>query len=222
MIVHRPSSGLIAITATSVAAFFGLAGLGYGSWANLVANPARAAGLAVVGLAALASLGSGIHLGGCTGPDSRERWRLIPLALISLAIAVLPPYAERRGWGLIGGEAIRRAGLALLVAGSDGRVGPMFLLGDRFTWPLAAQREHPLLTTGLYRHVRHPSYAGAWLGAIGWALLFRSGIGLALAALLFPFFDPVIRAEERSLRAEFGAAYDHYQRRTWRLIPFLY
>ena len=222
MILHRPSWGLTVITATSVAAFFGMAALGYGSWADLLANPTRAGGLAVIGLAALISLGSGIHLGGCTGPEARERWRLIPLALISLAIALVPPYAERRGWGLVGGEAVRLVGLGLLLAGAVGRVGPMFLLGDRFTWPLAAQREHPLLTTGLYRHVRHPSYAGAWLGAIGWALLFRSGIGLALAALLFPFFDPVIRAEEQALRAEFGIEYDRYQQRTWRLIPFLY
>lgn len=220
--IVRPSWGLIVITAGSVVVFFGLAAWGFGSVGDLLANPIRAAGLAVIGLAALVSLGSGIHLGGCTGPGARERWRLIPLAVISLAIAVLPPYAERHGWATFGGDAVRSVGLALLVVGAIGRVGPMFRLGDRFTWPLAAQRPHPLLTTGLYRWVRHPSYAGAWLGAIGWALLFRSGVGLGLAGLLFPAFNPVIRQEEALLRVEFGEPYVAYQRRTWRLLPWLY
>ena len=219
---HRPSLGLIAITAISVGAFFGLAAVAWGSWGGLIAHPARAAGLGLIGLAALASLGSGIHLGGCAQPDAIGRWRLIPLALLSLAIAWIPPYADQRGLMTLGGDPARWVGLAGLALGAVLRVAPMFVLGDRFTWPLATQRDHVLLTTGLYRCIRHPSYAGAWLGAIGWALLFRSGLGLVLAALLFPLFNPIVTAEERSLRAEFGEAYASYQRRTWRLVPYLY
>ena len=222
MTIRRPSWGLVLITAVSVALFFGLAAWGYGSWAGLVADPARASGLAVIGLAAFASLFSGIHLGGCSRPDAAGRWRLIPLALLSLAIAALPPWADRRDWLTWGGEPARYLGLACLALGAWLRVGPMFRLGDRFTWPLASQPGHALLTDGMYRWVRHPSYAGAWLGALGWALLFRSGVGLALAASLFPGFDPIIRAEEESLRAEFGPAYDAYRQQTWRLIPGIY
>lgn len=222
MMIRRPSVGLTLITAVAVALFFGLAARGYGSWPGLVADPARAAGLAVIGLAAAISLGSGIHLGGCARPDARGRWRLIPLNLISLALAWFPPFADPRGLGTVGGEPVRYLGLACLALGAVLRVAPMFLLGDRFTWPLATQPGHALLTTGLYRWVRHPSYAGAWLGAAGWCLLFRSGAGLILAALLFPCFDPIIRAEEEALLAEFGEAYAAYQRRTWRLVPRLY
>ena len=222
MRLQPPSLGLIAVTLISVVTFCGLAALAWGSWAGLVASPARAAGLAVIGLAALVSLASGIHLGGCAQPDAIERWRLIPLALLSLAIAWLPPFADRRGIATLGGDLNRWLGLICLIIGAIGRVGPMFSLGDRFTWPLATQRDHTLLTTGLYRLIRHPSYAGAWLGAIGWALLFRSGLGLILAALLFPLFNPIIRAEEAALRAEFGDEYATYQQRTWRLVPFVY
>ncbi len=222
MTIRRPSGGLVLITGISVVAFFGLAAWGYGSWAGLIADPIRAAGMLVIGLAALASLGSGIHLGGCAQPDSAERWRLVPLALLSLTLAWFPPFGDARGLAVLDGAAVRLVGLALLILGASFRVGPMFLLGDRFTWPVATQRRHSLQTTGFYRTIRHPSYAGAWVGALGWVLLFRSGPGLILVALLFPLFNPIIAAEEALLMAEFGPAYASYRRRTWRLIPFLY
>ncbi len=222
MTIQRPSRGLLAVTTISVFAFFGLAAWGWGSPSGLGEDLSRASGLGLIGLAALASLFSGIHLGGCARPDSRGQWRLIPLALISLGLAWFPPFGDRRGWFTIDGDATRYVGLAFLGVGAVLRVAPMFLLGDRFTWPLAAQREHPLLTSGLYRVIRHPSYAGALLGAIGWVALFRSGPGLFLVALLVPFFLPVIKAEEALLLDEFGEDYAAYRRRTWRLVPFFY
>ncbi|WP_435017052.1 methyltransferase family protein [Tundrisphaera sp. TA3] len=147
---------------------------------------------------------------------------MIPLAVISLALAWWPPYADRRDLLTIDGQGCRMLGLVGLVLGAILRVGPMFLLGDRFTWPLASQRDHGLHTSGFYRVVRHPSYCGAVVGGVGWVLLFRCMTGLILVALLFPFFLPVIRAEERLLDEEFGNAYRDYQGRTWKLIPYLY
>ena len=40
--------------------------------------------------------------------------------------------------------------------------------------------------------------------------------------LLIPAFMPIMRAEESLLRSEFGDEYTAYQRRIWRLVPFLY
>jgi protein-S-isoprenylcysteine O-methyltransferase Ste14 len=57
---------------------------------------------------------------------------------------------------------------------------------------------------------------------VGWALAFRSGIGLLLVALLLPPLLARIRAEENLLRAAFGAEYDAYRAHTSRLIPGLY
>jgi protein-S-isoprenylcysteine O-methyltransferase Ste14 len=216
------SWGLVVITAFSVVSFFGLAAWGWGGVEGLVGNPVRAWGLLVIGVAAGVSLFSGIHLGGCGRADAFGQWRLLPLSLISLGMAVVPAYCDRRGIGTIGGEFVRYLGLGLLLVGAIYRVGPMFVLGDRFTWPLASQPGHALLTNGFYRFVRHPSYAGALVGGIGWVLLFRSGWGLALVGLLFPFFLPVVWEEERLLEAEFGEAYRDYCGRTWRLVPFVY
>jgi protein-S-isoprenylcysteine O-methyltransferase Ste14 len=53
-------------------------------------------------------------------------------------------------------------------------------------------------------------------------LAFRSGVGLVITALIIPPLLARIRAEERLLRAQFGAEYDAYRARTSRLIPGLY
>ena len=70
--------------------------------------------------------------------------------------------------------------------------------------------------------IRHPSYLGLLVNSLGWALAFRSGVGVLLSALLIPPLVARIHAEERLLRAQFGEAYDAYRARTSRMIPGLY
>ena len=70
--------------------------------------------------------------------------------------------------------------------------------------------------------IRHPSYLGLLVNALGWGLAIRSGVGVLLTALMIPPLLARIRAEERLLRTEFGAEYGAYCTRTSRLIPGLY
>jgi protein-S-isoprenylcysteine O-methyltransferase Ste14 len=60
------------------------------------------------------------------------------------------------------------------------------------------------------------------INSLGWALAFRSGIGLLL--VVFMILPIVVRmnAEEALLRSQFGDEYDAYCARTARLIPGLY
>jgi len=74
----------------------------------------------------------------------------------------------------------------------------------------------------VYRVIRHPSYLGLLVSSLGWALAFRSAVGVLLAALLVPPLLARIRAEEALLRAQFGGKYEAYCSRTSRLIPGLY
>jgi protein-S-isoprenylcysteine O-methyltransferase Ste14 len=93
------------------------------------------------------------------------------------------------------------------------------VLGHRFSRLVAIQPGHTLVTTGLYRVVRHPSYLGLLVNSLGWALAFRSGVGVLLTALLIPPLIARIGAEERLLRSQFGGEYEVYRRRTSRLVP---
>ncbi|MET0575367.1 MAG: isoprenylcysteine carboxylmethyltransferase family protein [Mesorhizobium sp.] len=108
----------------------------------------------------------------------------------------------------------------LFAAGSALRLWPVFVLGDRFSGLVAIQPGHRLVTSGIYSVIRNPSYLGLLVNSLGWAPAFRSGVGVLLTALLSRprranrvGGTPVARA--------FGAEYDAYCRRTWRLIPGL-
>jgi protein-S-isoprenylcysteine O-methyltransferase Ste14 len=96
------------------------------------------------------------------------------------------------------------------------------VLGRRFSGLVAIQPGHRLVTTGIYRLVRNPSYVGLLLSSFAWSLAFRSGIGLVLTALMIPPLIARIRAEERLLASQFGGEYETNRQRTWRLVPGLY
>ncbi len=99
---------------------------------------------------------------------------------------------------------------------------PVFVLGRRFSGLVAIQPDHTLVTTGIYSIIRNPSHLGFTINTLGWALAFRSGVGLGLAGLHIPPIIARIRAEEGMLRTKFGAEFDTYRARTYRLIPGVY
>ena len=114
-------------------------------------------------------------------------------------------------------DTIRWHGVVLLAAGGALRIWPVFVLSHRFSGLVAIQPGHKLVTSDVYGIIRHPSYLGLLVNWLGWALAFRSGVGLLLTVLLIPPLVVRIRAEERMLRTEFGGEYDVYCSRTWRL-----
>jgi protein-S-isoprenylcysteine O-methyltransferase Ste14 len=194
----------------------------WGSGSDFIAHPARLGACVVVAIASLAAMFSGANLQGLESARPPTRW-IIPLVIVvTLAMAWGPAYADRRDVATIDGDMVRYVGLVLFTVGCVIRVGPMFALGNRFRAPWTPQQEHYLVTTGFYRFIRHPSYLGALLGAAGWFLIFRCGIGLALGLLLIPATVFWVPREESMLLTEFGEDYAAYTRRTWRLLPFVY
>ena len=219
---RSPNLAVLLLLIVSNVLFLGLTVWGWGNWSGFFANPARIGAVLISVLSSVVMLFSGCNLEGFKRPNAHDRWILAPFSLLAVMLAWLPAYTDSRNLWSMDGDTVRYFGLALLLVGIVLRVGPMFVLGRRFTWPLATQEHHPLLTTGFYRFIRHPSYLGALLGMIGWILVFRSGIALLLALLIVPLFFFVIPKEEALLMAEFGDEYANYRRRTWRLVPFLY
>ena len=81
-------------------------------------------------------------------------------------------------------------------------------------------KEDQLCTTGPYRFVRHPMYAGVGLlFSLGWALIFNSWIILSLPILSYFILSALVRREEKMMEAVFGEEYKRYAECTGRLLP---
>jgi protein-S-isoprenylcysteine O-methyltransferase Ste14 len=79
-----------------------------------------------------------------------------------------------------------------------------------------------LVSSGVYRRIRHPLYASLLCFAWGVVLKEPSLAGVSLGGLVSILLDLTARAEERESRLKFGPAYEEYAARTKRFIPFLY
>jgi protein-S-isoprenylcysteine O-methyltransferase Ste14 len=96
-------------------------------------------------------------------------------------------------------------------------------LGRYFTFHVETRADQPVIATGPYRLLRHPSYTAIWLILVGFALMCGTWIGLA-ATIVLPAigFSVRIRVEERALIAELGEAYIEFSSTRKRLIPFIW
>ena len=206
----------------STALYLGLAILGWGGIGPFFANSARVVLTVFTVLLSTAALFTSASLSSGAREDRSNRWVLAAFGIIGFASAFLPAYTERIGFWTFGGNGVRWLGVALFGMGGTLRIWPVFVLGRRFSGLVAIQPGHTLVTTGIYRTIRHPSYLGLLISCFGWALAFRSGIGLVLAALNIPPLIARMRSEERLLSATFGQDYENYRSRTARLIPGLY
>ena len=114
-------------------------------------------------------------------------------------------------------------GFWLFAAGTVLRWCAILHLGRFFTTNVAIAKDHRVVDSGPYRFVRHPSYSGSLLAALGFALSFGNW---ASALIIFPPFCAVmlwrIQIEEAALAAALGAEYTYYMGRTKRLIPLVY
>jgi protein-S-isoprenylcysteine O-methyltransferase Ste14 len=100
------------------------------------------------------------------------------------------------------------------------RVWAVRTLGELFRVEVSVGHDQPLVDTGPYARLRHPSYTGLLVFYLGLGVGLDSYLSMA-AAVLLPLAAIVNRIghEERTLRLELGEAYDLYSARTARLIP---
>ena len=220
MTMTSPRMLLFAMASMLVA--LGLAFVGAGGMTAYFSNPARSAAAILTIVLWLAALFSDANLSPGEREDRSDRWVLVAFGVIGLLNAFLPAYTDRLDVWTFGGETVRWIGVVLFAAGGVLRLWPVFVLGNRFSGLVAIQPGHRLVTSGIYSIIRNPSYLGLLVNSLGWALVFRAGAGVLLTALTIPPLVARIAAEERLLRQHFGAPYEAYFSRTWRLVPGLY
>nr|CAG4642765.1 EOG090X0CFU [Evadne anonyx] len=127
------------------------------------------------------------------------------------------PMMKRFSWfsflGLvlcIGGEALRK--IAMLTAGSN------------FDHLIRTQREekHQLVTSGIYRFFRHPSYVGWFYWSIGTQIILCNPFCIIAYTLAsWKFFHERVYEEEITLLQFFGDQYVAYQKKVSTGLPFI-
>ena len=213
---------IAALATVSLAAFLGLAIAGAGGPTRFFSHPPLIAVTAVTIALGIAALFTEGHIGAGVKEDRSNRWVIAALGVLSVIDAYLPAYTDRIDFLTFGGEGVRWVGFLLYSVGGVLRLAPVFVLGRRFSGLVAIQPEHRLVTSGLYGIIRHPSYLGLFVSVLGWGLAFRAGVGVAIAVLMLVVLLARIKSEERLLSETFGAEYDAYRARTWRLLPYVY
>jgi protein-S-isoprenylcysteine O-methyltransferase Ste14 len=162
------------------------------------------------------------------GPEA-DRWYRIIYNLISiitllpiLTILIFLPdqliYRIHYPWVLLTLAIQLSAGIILIVGVRQ--TGIFSFLGLRqVVYPVDDSPVH-MVTTGLYKYVRHPLYSGGlviiWLTPyMTWNLL-AVNLGITIYILIGAYF------EERKLEVEYGPKYVEYCHRTPMLIPGLH
>jgi protein-S-isoprenylcysteine O-methyltransferase Ste14 len=135
--------------------------------------------------------------------------------LQALPALAVPIWAEAASSPLAGWPLY--AELAFAVGGALTAVA-LLALGRSFAILPAVRR---IVTTGPYRIVRHPAYAGELIMVASCVLARPSWPTAATLVVGMPLVGLRIAAEERLLRSEAG--YDEYAHRVrWRLLPLVW
>ncbi len=108
-------------------------------------------------------------------------------------------------WPTTVGTAISIGGIILIV----------------FGW-VKIHKAHGLVTSGIYRYMRHPQYTGIFLFTFGWIVHYPSFITLLFWPILMLAYMWLARQEERQAIEEFGEHYLLYAKQTKRFIPFVF
>ena len=114
-------------------------------------------------------------------------------------------------------------GVAMIFIGGLIRIYARKALDRFFSFEVVIQKGHKLVTTSVYKIVRHPMYLSMTLILFGLAIALSSIYGvIALVLLYIPAMLYRINAEEELLIKEFGREYLAYMERTKKIIPKVY
>lgn len=159
--------------------------------------------------------------------DSKDVAERLRLGVSTAGLGIIPFVYVATGWPRF---ASYRPEPILFLLGALAAVGAIVLfrlthkaLGKMWSVSLQLREGHKLVTTGIYRTLRHPMYSAFWLMALAQALLLPNWVagpaGLVGFGLLFALR---IGPEERMMEEAFGDEYRAYRDRSWRIIPYVY
>lgn len=114
-------------------------------------------------------------------------------------------------------------GLTLFMIGVLLRHLSIKQLGKYFVTKVQVTSDHELITEGIYRFLRHPSYTGLIFGFLGLILFLQAGFAATVFILIgIPSYIYRIKVEEYALIKRFGQQYESYREKSYALLPLIY
>lgn len=118
--------------------------------------------------------------------------------------------------------AIRIFGLIIFVVFSWLQISSYKALGEFYTQEIVVKKGHKLVTSGLYKAVRHPQYASQILSDFGAAIAVMSYLAMPVVILIeIPLFILRAKQEEKLLEKHFKEGFTSYKKKSGFFIPFI-
>ena len=148
----------------------------------------------------------------------------VPLSMYVITWVFGKAFPDGILWGHTLVQLIGLKGMALAI--------PMYLIGGiliflgwrriyRQYWS-KTQGEGQLVTSGIYRFIRHPQYTGFLLITFGMMCEWVTLPMLLMWPVLFGLYYRLARKEEAQMHLEFGPAYEAYRQNTGMFLPKLF
>ncbi len=138
--------------------------------------------------------------------------------LIAYPLAFVTAWSFPASWHL----PLFVAGVLMLFLGSLLRRYCWRTLGEYFTGDVRAKADQPVIRSGPYRLVRHPSYTAGMMMFIGIGLALGSWLSLALLTIVtIATYSYRVVVEERALLDAIGEPYKAYMKERKRFIPYI-
>jgi protein-S-isoprenylcysteine O-methyltransferase Ste14 len=120
-----------------------------------------------------------------------------------------------------GAVLVRVMGILVALGGSALSIGAVRLHGPELSPYPAPVAGTNVITSGVYRFVRHPMYSGVVLFSLGVGLAYAKPTVLAISVAFLVFFAAKSRHEE-SMLVDFFDDYEAYQASVrWRIVPWI-
>lgn len=153
----------------------------------------------------------------------RGFWFGFGICLIVTNIALYVGPSSFPGAAIRPGGVAFAAGMVIMVAGVALRGWSFYALGRYFTAVIKVSQDQPVVTSGPYRLLRHPSYAGGLLAEVGIAITAANWVSVAVFAVAWvAIIAWRIHIEETALLSALGDKYRSYAAHCKRLIPLVW
>ena len=157
--------------------------------------------------------------------DSQDRGSIRFIMTVQwIALLIAYPIAFVRAWSFPERAQLPLfiVGVLMLISGSLLRRYCWRTLGKYFTGDVQAQRDQPVIRSGPYRWVRHPSYTGGMMMFIGLGLTLGSWVSVELLTIAtIVAYGYRVAVEERVLLDTIGEPYGSYMKERKRFIPYI-